>query len=226
MPVPTLQSGNHDIDRPLKLLLCHNYYQKPGGEDRVFEDEAQLLQQHGHQVVRYVQSNDAIEQMSSWEVARRTIWNHRSYRELRELIRRERPDIMHCTNTFSADLAGRLLRGPRRADPGRANLTELSLDLPRFAADAQAAGVRGLHWQGCRLAGRGAWLLSGQPVGHRLRDDDACCSQGDGHLAKSSGSLHRRDQLCASEIRRSRIGSQQDLGKAELRRTRAAVRFR
>jgi len=84
----------------LKLLLCHNYYQRPGGEDRVFEDEARLLEQHGHEVIRYTRSNDAIHKMSRWEMARRTIWNRDSYLELRDLIRQERPDIMHCTNTF------------------------------------------------------------------------------------------------------------------------------
>ncbi len=87
-------------DRPLKLLLCHNYYQKPGGEDRVFEDEASLLEQHGHEVIRFVRSNDAIDSMSRLETARRTIWNRDSYRELRERIQVDRPDLMHCTNTF------------------------------------------------------------------------------------------------------------------------------
>ena len=35
----------------MKILLCHNYYQQPGGEDQVFADEAGLLQSHGHEVV-------------------------------------------------------------------------------------------------------------------------------------------------------------------------------
>ena len=84
----------------MKILLCHNYYQKPGGEDRVFEDEASLLEQHGHEVIRFIRSNDAIESMSRWETARRTIWNRDTYTELRDLIRLQRPAIMHCTNTF------------------------------------------------------------------------------------------------------------------------------
>ena len=33
-------------------------------------------------------------------LALRTIWNPRTVREVRELIRRERPDVVHCHNTF------------------------------------------------------------------------------------------------------------------------------
>ncbi len=84
----------------MKILLCHNHYQQPGGEDQSFAAEAWLLQSQGHEVLRYELHNDAIHDMKSWEVARRTIWNGDSYRELRALIRQERPQIMHCTNTF------------------------------------------------------------------------------------------------------------------------------
>ncbi len=48
----------------MKVLLCHNYYQQAGGEDQVFTDEAQLLESHGHDVIRYTVHNDSIEQMS------------------------------------------------------------------------------------------------------------------------------------------------------------------
>ena len=84
----------------MKILLCHNYYQQPGGEDEVFHDESQLLESYGHEVVRYTQSNASIARLRWWEPAVKTIWNRRAYRELRDLIRRERPQVMHCTNIF------------------------------------------------------------------------------------------------------------------------------
>jgi len=84
----------------MKILLCHNYYQQPGGEDQVFADEASLLQSHGHEVMRFTLHNDAIDGMSRWSLARRTLWNRQSYHQLRQLMRQERPDVMHCTNTF------------------------------------------------------------------------------------------------------------------------------
>ena len=84
----------------MKILLCHNYYQQPGGEDQSFAAEARLLEQRGHDVLRFTRHNDAIDGLSRWDVVRRTLWSRQSYRELRRLIRRERPDVMHCTNTF------------------------------------------------------------------------------------------------------------------------------
>lgn len=84
----------------MKILTCHNYYQQPGGEDQVFDDEARLLESHGHTVVRFTRHNDAIKQMSSWQAAVRTLWNRQTVDDLRNLIRRERPDVVHFTNTF------------------------------------------------------------------------------------------------------------------------------
>jgi glycosyltransferase involved in cell wall biosynthesis len=84
----------------MKILLCHNYYQQPGGEDESFAAEGRLLEARGHAVVRFTRHNDAIDGMGRWEVARRTFWSRETYSELRGLIRQERPDLMHCTNTF------------------------------------------------------------------------------------------------------------------------------
>jgi len=81
-------------------LLCHNYYQHRGGEDESFEAEALLLESHGHQVVRYTVHNDDIHKMSRWSLLRKTIWNRDSYEQVTALIKRHRPDVMHCTNTF------------------------------------------------------------------------------------------------------------------------------
>jgi glycosyltransferase involved in cell wall biosynthesis len=84
----------------MKILVCHNYYQQPGGEDLSFASEASLLESYGHQIVRYTLHNDEIRSMRRWDVARRTIWNSVSRATLEAIIRRERPAIMHCTNTF------------------------------------------------------------------------------------------------------------------------------
>jgi glycosyltransferase involved in cell wall biosynthesis len=44
--------------------------------------------------------NDEIKSLGRWQVAKDTLWSRKSYHEVRSLIRRERPDVMHCTNTF------------------------------------------------------------------------------------------------------------------------------
>ena len=101
----------------MKILLCHNYYQQPGGEDQVFADETALLRSHGDEVVPYTVHNDAIQPRGAWKVAGQTVWNRRTYDEVRTLIRRERPHLMHCHNTFplispSAYYAARSARLP------------------------------------------------------------------------------------------------------------------
>ena len=46
-----------------KILLVHNFYQQPGGEDQVFAGESALLEVNGHEVVRFTVHNDAIKEM-------------------------------------------------------------------------------------------------------------------------------------------------------------------
>ena len=84
----------------MKIVMCHNHYEQPGGEDLSFAQEAKLLERHGHDVLRYTRHNDDIRQMGRWQVARKTLWNADTYRELKSLFRRERPDVAHFTNTF------------------------------------------------------------------------------------------------------------------------------
>ena len=84
----------------MKIVLCHNYYQQPGGEDQVFADEAALLATHGHDVIRHTVHNDAISEMGRLSVATKALWNRASYREIESLLKRERPDVIHFTNTF------------------------------------------------------------------------------------------------------------------------------
>ncbi|MEQ9358341.1 glycosyltransferase [Coleofasciculus chthonoplastes] len=84
----------------MRILIAHNYYQQPGGEDQVFAIEVTLLESYGHQVVRYTLDNDQIQGMNPLELAKKTVWNSQVYQELRSLIRQEQPQIAHFHNTF------------------------------------------------------------------------------------------------------------------------------
>jgi glycosyltransferase involved in cell wall biosynthesis len=84
----------------VKVLLCHNFYQQAGGEDQVFADEGRLLESRGHEVLRYTLHNDAINGLSRLSAARKTIWNSESAAEITALVTRERPSVVHFTNTF------------------------------------------------------------------------------------------------------------------------------
>jgi glycosyltransferase involved in cell wall biosynthesis len=85
---------------PMKILAVHNRYQRPGGEDQVFVDETTLLETRNHRVLRYEVHNDQVEHVDRLTLAKDTVWNTSAYRELRTIIRRERPDVVHFHNTL------------------------------------------------------------------------------------------------------------------------------
>ena len=84
----------------MKILLVHNTYQQPGGEDQVFAQEADLLLSHGHRVILHQASNDQVLGTPPLVMLGKTIWNGRTYQELRALMQAERPDIVHVHNAF------------------------------------------------------------------------------------------------------------------------------
>jgi glycosyltransferase involved in cell wall biosynthesis len=84
----------------MKCLMVHNSYQQAGGEDRVFEAEAALLEHFGHEVVPFTMHNDQVNELGRMELARATVWNRGSYREARAILQRERPAVLHAHNIF------------------------------------------------------------------------------------------------------------------------------
>lgn len=106
----------------MKILLVHNRYRSgtPGGEDAVFEQERHLLESAGVEVLTYTRSNDEMDARRVVDAARVMVGLYRSRRtrrELRLLLRRERPDVAHFHNTVplisgSAYLACREFRVP------------------------------------------------------------------------------------------------------------------
>src|ERR1700740_3619490 len=87
----------------MKLLIAHNFYRHPGGEDEVFYRESELLRSAGHEVVQYVRHNRNISDHSILSRVRtggQTLWNWESAREMRSLLRREKPQLVHFHNTF------------------------------------------------------------------------------------------------------------------------------
>jgi glycosyltransferase involved in cell wall biosynthesis len=96
---PPSEVMNHEPRiTPAKILSVHNSYQQPGGEDCAFANEALLLEQNGHTVVRYEDSNHRIESGVVSGLA--AIWNESSYRKLLSVIRSEKPELVHFHNTF------------------------------------------------------------------------------------------------------------------------------
>jgi glycosyltransferase involved in cell wall biosynthesis len=84
----------------MNVLVVHNFYQQPGGEDAVFNDEVRLLQSRGHEVQTYTVHNDAVAQLGKLALARKTLWNKDSYRAIYDTARQMRADVVHFHNTL------------------------------------------------------------------------------------------------------------------------------
>jgi glycosyltransferase involved in cell wall biosynthesis len=82
------------------ILLVHNYYQHPGGEDTVFSSEKSLLLEHGHAVFEYTDNNKRIEQLGYVNSAFQTIWSRSSYNAIKRILKEVKPDLVHFHNTF------------------------------------------------------------------------------------------------------------------------------
>ncbi len=89
----------------MKILQVHNPYIHPGGEDRVVELEASMLQRSGHTVVSYQHSNRELRQQGILPTSLtllRSSWNKAVYHELRQILRDHKPDVMHVHNFWFA----------------------------------------------------------------------------------------------------------------------------
>jgi glycosyltransferase involved in cell wall biosynthesis len=87
--------------RKLSVLVIHNQYQQPGGEDVVVRAEVDLLRGAGHRVLQFTQNNATLASCSPLKTAAllvTTTWNRTAYATIRALLEKERPDVVHCHN--------------------------------------------------------------------------------------------------------------------------------
>ena len=90
--------------RKYKVLMVHNYYQIPGGEDTVVANEKKLLEDNGHEVVLYTRNNSELKEMGKFRkllLPITAVFNPRTYREVRKLIKEKQIDIVHVHNTLN-----------------------------------------------------------------------------------------------------------------------------
>lgn len=84
----------------MKVLMLHNRYLIPGGEDQCSIAEAALLRDHGHEVELLEEDNRRIEQLGQVRTAMRTVWSRESYHRIDKLLRSRSFDILHVQNFF------------------------------------------------------------------------------------------------------------------------------
>jgi len=85
----------------VKVLVIHNSYRYPGGEDTVAQAEVRLLRHHGVRVEQLMTSNRQVLERG-WRATLWALWrssfNRRVFDEVRALCRRVRPDVVHVHN--------------------------------------------------------------------------------------------------------------------------------
>lgn len=87
-----------------KILIVHNYYQIPGGEDTVVANEQKMLKDHGHEVVVYTRDNSEMKKMGKIKkciLPMITIFNIKTYKDIRRIIREKKINIVHIHNTLN-----------------------------------------------------------------------------------------------------------------------------
>ncbi len=87
-----------------RVLIVHNYYKLPGGEDTVVENEKKLLEEHGHTVILYSRTNKEMEHFSVLQkllLPLASLFSLRTYYDVKQLIRENKIDIVHVHNTLS-----------------------------------------------------------------------------------------------------------------------------
>jgi glycosyltransferase involved in cell wall biosynthesis len=88
----------------MNILIVHNTYQNPGGEDIVVAQETRLLERNGHKVTTYKRSNDEIDNLSFGQrlgLISRIVSASDTKIVVRGILQDLKPDLVHVHNTFA-----------------------------------------------------------------------------------------------------------------------------
>lgn len=103
----------------MRVLLVHNFYREPGGEDYAFRAETTVLARHGHDVATFerysADATDSVERVIRTAVA--TPWASDAVRDLESQLAQFRPDVVHFHNTFPLISPGAYYACSRAAVP-------------------------------------------------------------------------------------------------------------
>ena len=91
------------MSRNLRILIVHNRYQIPGGEDTVVQNEMAMLKKYGHEVFLYERNNSEINDYSFLQklsLPFKTIYSSESKNEIKTLVKEQDIDLVHVHNTL------------------------------------------------------------------------------------------------------------------------------
>jgi glycosyltransferase involved in cell wall biosynthesis len=86
----------------MRILVCHSRYRSgpASGENRVVDDEVELLNRGGHEVMPYVPTPEVTGKVDLLRTGAATVWSIRATRHLGRLMQKYRPDVVHFHNLF------------------------------------------------------------------------------------------------------------------------------
>jgi glycosyltransferase involved in cell wall biosynthesis len=86
----------------MRILVLHSRYLSGAvsGENRVVQDEVELLRKAGHQVCLWAPSPADVGGVRLLGLGASAVWSGRAVAALRDLVRRHRPEVVHCHNLF------------------------------------------------------------------------------------------------------------------------------
>ena len=103
----------------MKILAIHNFHRNgsASGDDQVFKSETALLEAHGQTVLKYTVSNDEFDKagfMGRVMLTLGMLWSFKHYRAIRQIIKKEQPDVVHI-HTFFPLLSPSILYAAKRS---------------------------------------------------------------------------------------------------------------
>jgi len=86
----------------LKILLVHNKYGKPSGEEESIKNLSDLLKKNGHSVTEFFRSSSEISDMPFGKIRAffSGIYSHAAQKRMGEYLHEVKPDIVHIHNLF------------------------------------------------------------------------------------------------------------------------------
>lgn len=93
-----INANNHTV------LIVHNYYKFPGGEDTVVQNEIRLLEKHGYRVYFYSRRNNEIDGFSFIRKALLPVtmfFNLKTFFDVKRIINKKNIEIVHVHNTLN-----------------------------------------------------------------------------------------------------------------------------
>ena len=206
----------------MRVLVLHSRYLSgtSSGENRVVEDEVELLRSAGHEVRLWAPSPEDAAGGSRLRLGARAVWSRSAVREVGRLAAELRPDVVHVHNLYPDALPGGAADGGRARRRRRSTTTACCACRRRSCATAGPARTASARSRGAGVVHR---CYRGSAAGSAALAASLGVHRPGGHIPARRG-VPRRERVRARQARRGGHGRGPDPGEAELRRPDAAPR--